>query len=250
MEVKIGYKRYNVNIFYSKKKNSSANIKGNNINIRLSSYLPRHEKDRHYKELLGWAIRRIQKINEKKTYFACDIEDELCKEYFLPAFNRRFYVNMCDTKKISLTHSLINNNDSNDSNSYNGDDNSNIKKTIINIPMRYTKEMKLAAVKKAISKSMLCEAKEYLEKINRQHFNVVIKSFRIKDMKIRLGSYSRGNIAISLKLLFANENILRYVCVHELAHSIEGNHSKKFWNIVSNIIPEYKDTRKWMRYNL
>ena len=32
-----------------------------------------------------------------------------------------------------------------------------------------------------------------------------------------------------------------YVVVHELAHLIEMNHSRRFWKIVAGICPGYKD---------
>ena len=38
-----------------------------------------------------------------------------------------------------------------------------------------------------------------------------------------------------------------YVIIHEMAHFYEGNHSKKFWNIVSLACPNYKEARKELR---
>ena len=40
---------------------------------------------------------------------------------------------------------------------------------------------------------------------------------------------------------------LDYVIVHELAHLIEPNHSKNFWNIVSKYCSHYKELRKELR---
>ena len=45
------------------------------------------------------------------------------------------------------------------------------------------------------------------------------------------------------------EPIAEYVVVHELAHLFEMNHSKNFWKIVENYIPDYKLRRKWLKEN-
>jgi len=44
-------------------------------------------------------------------------------------------------------------------------------------------------------------------------------------------------------------SVIDYVVVHELAHTIQPNHSKKFWLEVENIIPDYKLKRKWLKDN-
>ena len=41
--------------------------------------------------------------------------------------------------------------------------------------------------------------------------------------------------------------ILDYVVVHELAHRKELNHSKAFWSVVEQILPDYKERRRWLK---
>ena len=45
------------------------------------------------------------------------------------------------------------------------------------------------------------------------------------------------------------ERVMEYVVVHELAHLIEMNHSKRFWKIVEEIIPDYKEQKRWLKEN-
>lgn len=40
-----------------------------------------------------------------------------------------------------------------------------------------------------------------------------------------------------------------YVIVHELMHLVEPNHSKKFWSLVKEACPSYKEHRAWLREN-
>ena len=57
----------------------------------------------------------------------------------------------------------------------------------------------------------------------------------------------KNDIAISLRLLFLENKFLDYVIVHELAHTKVKSHSKRFWKIVSDYIPDYKAFRKELR---
>ena len=62
----------------------------------------------------------------------------------------------------------------------------------------------------------------------------------IKNQKTRWGSCSRkGNLNFNYKILFLPERIQEYIVAHELCHLREFNHSKKFWKLVSKMVPDY-----------
>lgn len=72
----------------------------------------------------------------------------------------------------------------------------------------------------------------------------------IREQKTRWGSCSsQGNLNFNWRLIFAPENVLDYVVVHELAHRKEMNHSKAFYAIVESVLPDYRVSRKWLRDN-
>ena len=56
-----------------------------------------------------------------------------------------------------------------------------------------------------------------------------------------------GNINISTRLLFAPDDVLEYVCIHELAHLIEHNHSQRFWMLVAQAMPDYTAKETWLK---
>ena len=47
--------------------------------------------------------------------------------------------------------------------------------------------------------------------------------------------------------MLTDEKIIDYVVVHELAHLIEMNHSKKFYEIIAKILPDYKYRKKLLK---
>ena len=63
----------------------------------------------------------------------------------------------------------------------------------------------------------------------------------ITSAKTRFGSCSsKGNLAFSYRLMLYPDEAIDYVVVHELAHLFEMNHSKAFYSIVENVLPDYK----------
>jgi len=64
---------------------------------------------------------------------------------------------------------------------------------------------------------------------------------KINSVKTRWGSCSsKKSLNFSWRLIMADDDVIDYVVVHELAHIIEMNHSQKFWAIVENILPDYQ----------
>ena len=44
-------------------------------------------------------------------------------------------------------------------------------------------------------------------------------------------------------------SVIDYVVVHELAHTVVKNHSRKFWDAVASVMPDYKERRRWLKEN-
>ncbi len=72
----------------------------------------------------------------------------------------------------------------------------------------------------------------------------------IRNQRTRWGSCSsKGNLNFNVALMRVPLEVLDYVVVHELCHRIEMNHSKRFWDNVERVLPEYKIYRKWLKEN-
>jgi predicted metal-dependent hydrolase len=51
---------------------------------------------------------------------------------------------------------------------------------------------------------------------------------------------SKHNISLNYKLLFLPPDLVRYVFVHELCHTVHLNHSDRFWALVATKDPDYR----------
>lgn len=72
----------------------------------------------------------------------------------------------------------------------------------------------------------------------------------IREQKTRWGSCSsKGNLNFNWRLIFAPEEVVDYIVVHELAHRKEMNHSRAFYNVVASVLPDYKVQEKWLKEN-
>ncbi len=85
-----------------------------------------------------------------------------------------------------------------------------------------------------------------MELANTYSFNP--KRISIRRQKTRWGSCSEsGVISINYKLMMLRKELIDYIIIHELCHLIELNHSKKFWNLVVDIISNFIELRKELR---
>ncbi|OUD36303.1 M48 family metallopeptidase [Flavobacterium sp. FPG59] len=76
---------------------------------------------------------------------------------------------------------------------------------------------------------------------NFTQYKIQKPELQIKRMKKRWGSYtSSDKIVINPELIKASSACIKYVMIHELCHLIERNHSKRFYNLLENIAPDWK----------
>jgi predicted metal-dependent hydrolase len=105
-----------------------------------------------------------------------------------------------------------------------------------------------------LAKQLLIERVEHYAKL----MNALPIAVRINGAKTRWGSYHPTNASVrgdpgcsakkslnfSWRLVMADDAVIDYVVVHELAHITEMNHSARFWAVVAGVLPDYKERQK------
>lgn len=96
------------------------------------------------------------------------------------------------------------------------------------------------------------EEARVLARLRLEHFNKFYnfkwENISIKNTKTRWGSCSRkGNLNFNYKLVLLSPELSDYIVVHELCHLGEFNHSKNFWNLVTQTCPNYLELRKQIK---
>ncbi len=86
--------------------------------------------------------------------------------------------------------------------------------------------------------------------INRTKYFCTLMQLNPSEIKLtnakRCWGICNSNAVVSLnwRLIMLPHNLIDYVIVHELAHLVQLNHSKLFWEVVKSVIPDYNTRRK------
>lgn len=79
---------------------------------------------------------------------------------------------------------------------------------------------------------------------------VSYQKITIRMQKTRWGSCSsKGNLNFNCLLMLMPQEVIDSVVVHELCHRKEMNHSRKFYEEVLKVYPEYPKWNQWLKEN-
>ena len=70
----------------------------------------------------------------------------------------------------------------------------------------------------------------------------------IRDQRQRWGSCAPdGTLRFNWRVVMLRPELAEYVVVHELAHLKVSSHSTEYWALVSNLLPDAQQRRRWLR---
>jgi len=225
--------RYPVKVHFERRNDSKASISRRAVNIRLPDFLNREQRFREILRIKSWAKEQIAanperfKPKAQKTYADGEV---------LKVGDEEFALRIEFKEKESSSARIIGNN------------------IHLIISSRLSETIKNKHISTLISRCAarrrLPKLKTKIDELNSMYFNQNLKKIFFKHNKSNWGSCSEdGNINISTRLLFAPDDVIEYVCVHELAQLIEQNHSDRFWALVEKAMPNYKEKINWLKEN-
>lgn len=105
---------------------------------------------------------------------------------------------------------------------------------------------KVEGVLKAHARARLAAACDhYAAKLGRPFSSIVLR-----DTRSRWGSCSaQGRLMFSWRLIMAPPDILSYVAAHEVAHLRHMNHSRAYWDCLTDIHGPWEKKRQWLHDN-
>jgi predicted metal-dependent hydrolase len=86
--------------------------------------------------------------------------------------------------------------------------------------------------------------------LNARKLGASYNEILISNLKYRWGSCTpKNNLNYNWRLIKAPISVIDYVIVHELAHLLEPNHTKRFWAIIAVQLPHYLKAKEWLKSN-
>ena len=75
-----------------------------------------------------------------------------------------------------------------------------------------------------------------------------VRRVTIRNQRSRWGSCSRrGTISLNWRLIQTPPFVQKYICIHEILHLSEMNHSSRFWLNVEQACPDYACAERWLK---
>jgi predicted metal-dependent hydrolase len=109
-------------------------------------------------------------------------------------------------------------------------------------PVPVSRDFELALVARArreLPERLLALAREYGLKVVR---------VTIRNQRSRWGSCSStGVIALNYRLLQMPSEVRDYILIHELMHLRQPNHSRRFWALVEQACPAFREAERWLK---
>ena len=222
-----------VDVIRERRRSVRFSVVKDGVNVRMPFMLTPEQEREQFQRLQEWLLKVYKKKSnflekfEQKDYKTGDIVEVGTRKYYLDIYLEDKKNHSAKLKNGTISLFLSQN-----------DSETHRKKAISQLLSR------------VIADDFLPEIARRVQEWNKIYFRKAIKSIRLKYNHSNWGSCSQdGNINLSSRLLFAPDDVIDYVIVHELSHLVEMNHSDRFWKVVADVMPNYEEKEKWLSKN-
>lgn len=224
--------RIPINIRKDRRRSIRYSISQKFVNLVMPYGMPAGTLEREIDNIKKWSIREFEKDPTMLNRFRVI---HYQNEEFLRIYGQDFQLLIFEEKRKALSGKLT-------KNGY----------VEIRVPFGVDELSKQKAIGQLLSRIFssyfLKDVVDRVNYYNRTFFQERIENVRLKNNQTNWGSCSsKRNINLASRLLFGPVDVLDYVIVHELSHLKEMNHSPRFWKIVHDVMPNYKDKEKWLK---
>lgn len=216
---------YNLN--YNSKKNVNIRIKSDlTLNISAPKWVVKSELERILTKKSGWILENLEKQRKIQRNKKVNILENGHSIWFKGAKYRLFY------RKSEENYVWI------------AED---------QIVVFSKKSEDLEYSKKVLLNWLRSMAEEEFEKALNKYRNKMIKKYdipefnlQIRAMKTRWGTCTpaKKKITLNLNLMYAPQEYMEYVALHELVHFVEIYHNSHFYGILSEFMPDWKERQE------
>jgi predicted metal-dependent hydrolase len=176
-----------------------------------------------------WLEASVKQIDERRQFFTSTVSNSLPESISLAAISEEWKLEYHQTSVLKV---IITENPE--------------RQLIVQGNINDIEACKLA-LRGWITKKAHTYLVPWLKEVSQTHHLPFGKTL-VKGQKTRWASCSRHKtISLNYKLLFIPTELVNYVFIHELCHTVQMNHAKKFWALVNEKEPNYKELDNKLR---
>ena len=203
------------------------------VNVAAPYYLVHKEIERFIREKENWVIKNIHQINQRNEFIKKK-RFEHGEEFLFLGEKYKLEVQETHLRKSQIV--------------FDG------SRWIMALPAGQSLKEYQYEIKERLIQWYRDQAKEILGG-RIFHFSRILgiepQKIVVKTQKRIWGScdYRKKAIHLNWKIILSPLKVVDYVVVHELCHLLVPNHSKRFWQKVERVMPDYSRQRQWLRAN-
>jgi predicted metal-dependent hydrolase len=122
---------------------------------------------------------------------------------------------------------------------------------VVRLPDRWPVEVREPRGRRALSRwydALLGEEAARVVEVLGRPRGLVPHAVRFSQPRTRWGSCAAdGIVRLNRRLVGAPAPVFRYVVIHEIAHLRHRDHSRRFWELVEEMEPAWRDPRRWLK---